>query len=955
MSVLIPSWLERSNKGQFLAYAVFFDISGFTSMSEALMKRGKHGAEELSIIINKIFKKPISILYESGGEIATFAGDAFTAIFRNSENQSVECILDSVLKIRKAFHENSIVRSAYGQFTLAIKTGIGYGNLQWYTKEEENVSTSFISGVSILEATTAETFAKENDIVISQGVIRNLGKENVLGTDLQQNYFLAQRFLYEPCITEAKKLSLKTKEIDIENDVAVKKGFFPKITKTSLAGEIRQVASVFVGVENQLSDTEKIDLFHSIHKSANSYGGYFNGTEYGDKGSLALILFGAPLSFENTLQRALQFALKIREQYQKKIKVGIHIGNAYTGYVGSPLRGTYTALGNTVNMAARIMGKAPFGEVLIDEQVLEHAKGKIKYSFLEETVLKGLNTSTKLYVLDDLNLQKKQNTLLFFGRNKEREFLENQQKLLQDGKNAGTLLLLGEAGMGKSRIVSEVIPEQDRISLVADGILRKSFNPFIPFLRQYFKQDSQQSIENNFEAFHQNMDELISSLKNLTNTKANMLAKELRRTESFMAALINLFSDESLYQSLDPQSRFENTLEALTNFFLALSLKKSYVLWIDNIQWLDFDTVKFLNSLLPMIGDFPIFLVLSGREVPKELHTEKLSKKIELRPLTKEEVFGLFIHNFQKEPEDALLNFLMEKSLGNPFVLEQILEYLKNQDALRESSGKFSLSNLDMEIPAGVHSLITAKIDRLGEQEKQIIHHASVLGMEFERDLLEILFAQKDLESLLHNLQEKGFFQMSENGMIRFQSPLVREVAYDMQLSSAKKKLHLKIAQILEDIYGDDPTRYADFVYHYRQTNVLTKLIEYLWKAAYYTQENFKNEKSLLFYSHLLDHVEAEIDKQTVHKQRAKLLDLIGQWDKALQESETAIQIAQENHLYASLASLYDLRGEILLKKGDLSEAEKCFHSALEIAQKFSFQKALISIYLNYAKTLWRG
>ncbi|MCK4523670.1 adenylate/guanylate cyclase domain-containing protein, partial [candidate division WOR-3 bacterium] len=351
----IPAFIAEKEKnkeynGSFRASVMFLDISGFTSITEQLASHGKAGAEELSSIINNVFGQMIDVIYSNNGFISTFAGDAFTAIFPNTPMDTVS---NCACEIQNIYTNYKIKSKLIKGLSISLKIGISHGLLNWGILGKENHRTYFFKGNSINNAVKAEHYTKPEEILLHGSAVKLLKIKKSLIKN-KNNFFTLRQY-------KIKSQSSSTKKQIISKRILNQYFSFNVLNKNK--SEFRQVVSVFMQFK-KLNDFNKLNAFiTTIITLADNYGGYFNLLDFGDKNNLVLVLFGAPISHENNMIRAIDFILEIKKLYGNSIKAGLSYGTVYAGLIGSKIRATYTVLGDNVNLAARFMSKADWGEI----------------------------------------------------------------------------------------------------------------------------------------------------------------------------------------------------------------------------------------------------------------------------------------------------------------------------------------------------------------------------------------------------------------------------------------------------------------------------------------------------------------------------------------------------------------------------------------------------------------
>ncbi|MCD4817704.1 MAG: hypothetical protein K8S23_03310 [Candidatus Cloacimonetes bacterium] len=709
MNNLIPRFIienfnENNFSGEFKAITMFLDISGFTQMTESLMKNGKEGAEILTEIINKIFTPTISIIYENNGYISTFAGDANTSIFPITSCDPNKTVHASE-QIRSTFEKTSLHKTRFGDYKLSVKTGLSYGKVEWRIISSDKVNHYFFKGSAIKNSANCEKRCLGNEIIIDQNLEELI---DFKVTKLNDDFFM----LNENKVEDFSQTNRKSYNADI----SVLEHFVPSsILEMKSLGEFRNVISCFISFE------EKKNFHLNVQKILEltpQYGGYFNKIDFGDKGYVILVLFGAPIAQEKMYIRSCDFALAVQSLPDFNSRIGLSTGIAFTGFVGSEERGEYTALGMSVNKAARLMMTAKWKEICIDQSFAKSIEKDYQITFVEEKMLKGINNSVSIY---KITKRREQKELFFEGKffNRIEEMNQLEHILNENYKNfKGINYIDGAAAVGKSRLFFELM-KRDRensvnwIFLPCDDILKKSFNPIKYFLYKYFNQSDENNKDINLSNFNSKYDEILPFIK-----KDDLLS-EYKRTKSFLAAFINLFWTDSLYESLDAKNRYENMLYSVKNLIKALCNIQPVAIIIEDANSIDSDSVNVLKYLLNDAENtnLSIFAICRLNDDYSNFNFDlKNIKEIRLTVQAfNEKNTKLFVQNkfIGDDPTQKIhrktYDMIWEKSEGNPFFIEQIILYIKDNKLINE---KFELIKSDFEIPADINSLIVSRIKK---------------------------------------------------------------------------------------------------------------------------------------------------------------------------------------------------------------------------------------------------
>ncbi len=939
---VIPLWLQAQidegvSSGAFEACVLFVDIKGFTPLTESLMQRGKEGAEILSSALNDVFAPMVDLVYASGGFIPYFAGDAFFGVFPSALPSSVATVAFEALD---AFDQRPPVGLLPGAFQIEASVGLSAGTVNWGVVGPGRIA--YYKGAALTRAADAQKRAALREIVADDFFIRS---EPVF-----------------PFSTEIRTAGFY-RLIGITDSNRATATFAVKSAVPSSdfsAGEFRSVASVFISFEG-IEKHDSISEFATVVLNQfGRFGGYFKEFDFGDKGALAVGFFGAPVAYEDDAERALECMLALGEalgELQKKIpfrfRVGAAAGVAFAGKVGGKERRQYAAVGDRVNLAARMALQAPWSAIYVNAQM--RVDERFSFAPLGSLRYKGMATPVETYQLTG---RKEASPRLFagkiIGREKELSRLTGFARDFSDGIKAA--FIFGEAGVGKSRLLYEFRAAARETpstwaSCLSDQMLQKPFNPFFYFLRTYFQQSTGVSPQENKKNFESIFARLVAG----TPAGAEAEKKELERTQSALAAALGLYYKESLWERLDAKGRYENTFAALSSFLLGLSARRPLILEMDDAHWMDENSKAFLEFFIQKAVGAPVLLIVAARysEEGSQRFTPSLASLsaasvpveiIDLNILTRDGLTELAEARLKGAVAEDFAGSLWRATNGNPFFAEQMLAYYSENSLLEKVGDRFALRYKDAKISTSIRAVVTARLDRLPETVKETVKDAAVIGIEFELGILSeavhptswppesappMFVALKDRALAAERLQ---IWSALAEWRYAFRHVLVREAAYDMQPRARLRRQHARVAAAIEKIYAHRlETKYADLVFHYEQAEDLVKTIFYLKRAADYARKNYQNQQALDFYERLYPYIVLQGNAEEIIRlllYKGKILQVVGRWAESVQHFEEALQRAPASGGVLLKGAIANALGGALTLRGAYAEARRYLQEA---------------------------
>jgi len=629
-----------------------------------------------------------------------------------------------------------------------------------------------------------------------------------------------------------------------------------------IESERRFVTVLFADVSGYTSISEKLDpetvtmimndLFNGLISIIIKYEGLIIDF-FGDG---ILCIFGAPLAHENDPERAIRTALEMMpyvERFNKVsphklstplgLHIGIHSGLVVVGNVGSDLRMSYSAVGDTVNLCSRIADHAIKGEIYISENTYKLLPNQLNTEPSESVRLKGKAEPVVVYKLRSIEDEPVADSVTgekgFVGRRKEKETISQVlSKVLE--KKEQRILICGEPGVGKTRLKEELERKSISREFVTFEGKCSSFETKTPYylwntlLKDMFSISSEAP-----EA----------EVKKLLHDTLSILS--INAEEPYLATLLSLRYEEILLE--EDQERKKRIFEAVYKLIDKFGRRQPTVFILEDLHWADRFSKELLEFLMKKDELVPsLFCIIFRPEYTDYKNIMNRGHLINLDRLSEEDTLELIKLRLNTESvPDNLQELINRRTQGNPFFIEESLKTLVEREFISVSKGKVKLlsENLESGVPDTVQGVVMARIDRLEGRIREVLLNASVIGREFSRTIIERVIDKKE-DVLSHLSHLKGLELILEKSEVQefeylFKHYMIQEVAYNTILINKRKKLHALIAKAIEEIYHDRLKElYELLAFHYEKAEEWEKAAEYYGRSGRKVREIYTEEES---------------------------------------------------------------------------------------------------------------
>ncbi len=894
--------------------ALFSDLSGFTPLMEHLSNTlgPQRGAEELTCLLNALFTPMIEEVHRHGGNIIAFGGDALTCWFPDCSpvpgaGRSAACAL-AMQRHVAAFRS---AETPAGPVRFSMKVGLATGSVRRLLAGRPPYGLhDVLAGATMDRMAEAQHRAGTGQTVVDAATAAALEGARLQSLEDGFARLLDVPLLQAPAsIPPAPPLPPRLVRPWLAEPLYRRL----RAGRGALTGELRLVTSVFVqfsglDYDHDPQAGEKLQVYVSLaQEHLAPYDGYLALVSCGDKGSLLYILLGAPTAHEDDPARAVGFALAFQKAVQAlpfitAQRIGISLGRAYAGILGSAERCTYSVLGDEVNVSARLMQAAAEGQVLVTRRVQKAAGGRYAFRSLGSLALKGKAEPIPIFAplaAEGDWMAVEEGPLV--GREAEQRSIAAVMDRVDAGQGQ-VLFLLGEAGVGKSALVRHILHQTRARGWNTQLSACLSYGQSTPYLpwRALVEEMARLSPGEDAPTRRARLEQVVAALPDPPRQRGYWPARL-----PLLGAVLGLeIPDTPLTRSLEGELRRDNTFQLLEALVRSLAAVRPAVVVLEDAHWADELSLLLAAQIGRGLADLPLLLVIVQRPpvaaLPAALRAlQALPHQVTLTLTALEQASALELARqrlYAASLPPELERLLQEKAQGNPFFIEELVRALLEAGCLRRErdavtpAGDWSA----LQLPDNIEGLVQARLDRLPEEDRLTIKVASVIGRAFERPLLREVhptrLPEPALARQLEGLSRAEFVFLEEadpHWRYAFQHAILHEVTYGTLLFAQRRTLHGEIGAALERRHAADLPRVLDLLaYHYARSAERGKAIHYLQRAAEKARREYANEVALGYYSQALERLspgESAL-RYDLLAGRERIHDLLG--DREAQEAD---------------------------------------------------------------------
>src|SRR5215831_6910074 len=721
-------------------------------------------------------------------------------------------------------------------------------------------------------------------------------------------------------------------------------------SKAALEGERKQVTVLFADLKGSMElladrDPEEArKLLDPVLERMMEAVHHYEGTVNQVMGDGIMALFGAPLAHEDHAVRACYAALRMQrrvnlyaDEIQRtggtpvQIRVGLNSGEVVVRAIGNDLHMDYTAVGQTTNLAARMEQMAKPGSALITADTLRLAEGYVEVKPLGAVPVKGIEALTQVYELTAIvparsrfQASTSRGLTRFVGR--DGEFQQLAQALERATLGHGqAVAVVGEAGVGKSRLFWEFSHShhtQGWLVLESSSVSYGKATPYLPvidLLKAYCR--------------IQERDEP-RAIRERVAGKLLMLDRALEPLLTPLLALLDVPVEDAVWDALDPALRRQRTLDAVKLLLLRESRVQPLLLVFEDLHWIDAESQALLSGLMESLPDARILLLVNYR--PEYQHTwggKTSYLQLRINPLPPESADQLLSALLGADQTlEPLKRMLVERTLGNPFFLEESVQTLVETQVLVGERGSYLMGKaMDAwQIPPTAQAILAARVDRLPPDDKRLLQAASIIGKDVPFALLQTIAdaSEDDLRRALSHLQAAEFLYEASifpDLEYTFKHALTHEVAYGSVLQDRRRRLHARIVEAIEALYPERRAEQVERLAHHAVRGELhEQAVTYLRQAGLKAAARSAPHDARTYFDQALSIVqtlpETEPTLQMGFEIRLELRQTLMQLDEVARALERLLEAQalaerlnddrRRGRAYAFMTVIHTLRGE---------------------------------------------
>ncbi|HSH02145.1 MAG TPA: tetratricopeptide repeat protein [Anaerolineae bacterium] len=956
--------------------ALFADISGFTPLTSALAQElgRKRGAEEVLRQLNPVYDALIAELHQYGGSVIGFAGDAITCWFDETfllpaawQGLAYQRAVACALAMQKAMLAFATVYTPGGTaVNLSIKVAVAGGTARRFTVGDPKIQRmDALAGKTLERMAAAEHQAETGDVVLSEEVAVALADLVEIASWREadgERFAVVGRLREAVAATPWPAVPAAALPVAEVASWALQPVFERLQSGSDFLGELRPVTALFLrfgGIDYDQDENagEKLDGYLTwIQRIIDGLEGSLIQLTIGDKGSFVYAAFGALRAHADDASRAVAAAVALRDipeqfAFVGAVQIGISQGLVWTGACGAQVRSTFGAMGDQVNMSARLMGKAKPGQILVHHRIQQIAADTYKFNSLGTVMVKGRAEPLPVAEVVGARAVSAQALLDYYksplvGRELELGRLREAGALVAEGR--GQLMRLeAPMGVGKSHLTA-VFSQQVQTSGwkvaagLCQGISRDTlYYPWAQIIRHLLDLPLEPVVGQSLAEF---MADQVEFVMNLQPAEGDWSLRW-----PLLGDLLTLpLPDNEVTATFTPQLRQESLQALIVDMIQQMANKQPLLIVIEDIHWQDEMSHQLTLGLARAISHIPLMLVVTHRPnsenkapIAPELTDFAYHHHIVLPSLEMNTLQSLINPQLPGDVAPLVISLLDRLAHGNPFFTKELVDALlekgdiiyreerarwemndevvtrlQNTNSLKRENDAWvlapqaALTAGALNLPDSVQSTILSRVDHLPEMDKLVLKVASVIGRQFHIEVLGQAhpnqLKETQLQEVLGLLVGKEFLYKESDLFLIFIHSATQEVLYDTLLFSQRRDLHETVALAYEQKFGDGAETleldsplapyFSLLAYHWQHAGNVVQERRYVTIAGEQARGQYANYEAERYFSRALALTAAADAAERVRLllAREQLYDWMGQREAQVADIEQLEQLAEE-------------------------------------------------------------
>jgi class 3 adenylate cyclase/predicted ATPase len=896
------------------ASLVFVDISGFTNLSERLARKGRIGAEELTEVLNRAFGAMLDLAYARGGSLLKFGGDALLLMFQ-SDDHPVQAACAAV-EMRSALRAAAMIPTSVGRVPLRMSVGVHSGPIHLFRVGSLH-NELVVTGPGASRTTQMEGAAQAGQIFVSPETAARLPRGAAAPTSpdtvdapwrlrwrrapVAGRGLIPRRHVSDDsvasCLPVVLSTHLREGLSEFEHRVAVV-GFVKfKGVDALMASE---------GADAVAASLEEV--VRVTQEAADREGVVFLASDIDDDGGKLILVSGVPANQaddEGRMLRAVRHIADHEGVLDKKI--GVNRGHVFAGTVGASYRATYTVMGDTVNLAARLMAAAPPGAIYATAPVLERSRTRFEAEAVPPFMVKGKLAPVHAFAVGadagDRRGAEDEDEAPFVGRSAEFGVLVDTITRAASG-DAQAVEVVGDTGMGKSRLVREAIAAAALTTFVVRGEPTGTNTPY--------------------RAFREPLRALLGIERDAQPVMAAALRSAVAAVDTGLAEYVPLLAavasidagSNPTVDAIDARFRPGRTADVLIRLLDAL-LPAPRAIVVEDAQWTDAVSDYLLERLVGA-ASANSWTVITSRRSGNIGFVPANAVLVGVPPLPDSAVRDIVVRSLDDIPlRPHEIDAIVARAAGSPLFAGELIGVVRNTRSIED-------------MPDSLEAAVNAEIDRLESLPRALLRHAAVLGLRFRPSLLGAVLADSDIAldaTALDGLDE--FLERDGPDSARFRQAVLREAAYAGLPYRRRRELHLRAGDTIEELAlhnGGVDRDAAILSFHFAAGGDHERTWRYARMAGAAAQTAYANVDAAAQYRRALDAARRieDLDENevvTTWTALGDVLDQAGMLTEALDAYRRASRLVREDPLAQTKTMLLRKRAWVHDRAGAFSAA----------------------------------